>query len=42
MAVFCLSFYWKLGYNPSLFDILDDLLGFQVQKLKSKIIKIFD
>jgi len=26
------SFYWNLGYNPSL-DILDELLRFQVQKL---------
>ena len=30
MVVFRWSFHWKLGYNPSLFDTLDDLLGFQV------------
>ena len=37
MVVFHWSFYWKLGYNPSLL-----ILWMTVQKLWSKVIKIFD
>ena len=42
VVVFRCKFLLETRLQSESFDTLDDLLGFQVQKLRSKLVKIFD